>query len=236
MRKLVNNDTLLEELNKTFVEDSSIAIHGLNFNTYDELPSIIASVFDIGLINKGKGGVVSNCEVLGTTDYYDSTRLQNYVFYNREGTVVNLYVDIPFVLEHEGKLYFIGPFLKHNEYQKYDESINSIWLNQHVDETRLLPREFIVGACVNLENVHQTIYYENPHFFGKLDEDKKKAFIEKLLADCKNKRIVVIDEQNIQGSYHDVLEMIELFKEFGLDPYYAQAAKTYIENKYLNVK
>jgi len=236
MRKLVNNNTLLEELNNSFIKDSSVAIHGLNFNSYDELPGLIASVFNKGLINKGKGGVVSNCEILGTTEYYDSERLISYAYYNRNGTVVNIYVDIPFVIEHDNKLYFIGPFLKHNEYQKYDKSINSIWVNQYVDENRLLPTEFIVGASVYNEKVNQTIYYENGNFMGRLNEEKKKEFINELLEASQSKRIIVIDENNIEGSYQEVLNMIELYREFKLDDYYVQSAKKYIEEKYLNQK
>ena len=236
MRKLVNNNTLLQELNDSFIPESSIAIHGVNFENYDELPTLISSIFEKGLINKGKGGVVSNCEVIGTTDYYDETHLTNYVYYNRNGTVVNLYVDIPFAIRYENKIYFIGPFLKHNTHQRYDESINSIWLNQYVDENRLLPTEFIVGASVNIEKVNQTIYYENPNYLGRLEEDKKEKFIARLLNECKNKRIIVIDENNIESSYRDVLDMIQLFREFSLDDYYVQCAKKYIEEKYLNQK
>ena len=66
--KLVNKERLLEELDNSFIKDSTIGIHGVNFESFDELPKIISSIFDKGLINKGYGGVGSNCEILGTTD------------------------------------------------------------------------------------------------------------------------------------------------------------------------
>ena len=234
--KLVNKERLLEELDNSFIKDSTIGIHGVNFESFDELPKIISSIFDKGLINKGPGGVVSNCEILGTTDYYDQHRLVDYAFYNKDGIVVNLYVNIPYVIEHNNTLYFIGPFIKANQYQKYNQSINSIWLNQYVDDIRLLPSEFIVGASVyNAENDHD-VYYENPNFLTRLDDKKKEEFISKLIEDCKDKRIITIDENNINGSYNDVLSAIELYKEFKLDDYYIQRAKDYIVERYLNKK
>ena len=234
--KLVNDARLLEELNNSFIEDSTIGIHGVNFETFTELPKLLSSIFSKGLINKGTGGVVSNCEILGTTEYYDTHRLLNYAFYNRDGIVANLYVNIPYVIEHDNKKYFIGPFLKHNEYQKYNESINSIWLNEYVDDVRLLPAEFIVGASVYNEKNEHNVYYENPNFITRLSDKKKEEFISKLINDCKDKRIITIDENNIDESYQSVLSMIELYKEFQLDDYYVQRAKEYIENNYLNKK
>ena len=232
--KLVNKERLLEELNGSFIEDSTIGIHGVNFESFSELPKLISSIFDKGLINKGKGGVVSNCEILGTTEYYDQHRLVNYAFYNKEGIVVNLYINIPYVIKHDNMLYFIGPFIKANEYQKYNQSINSIWLNQYVDDVRLLPTEFIVGASVyNEENGHD-VYYENPNFITRLSDKKKEEFISKLINDCKDKRIITIDENNITSSYNDVLSAIELYNEFKLDDYYVQRAKDYIVGRYLN--
>ena len=236
MKLIGNKDRLLEELNKSFIPDSSIAIHGLNFTELKEVPKIITSVFDKGLINKGPGGVVSNCEVLGTTDYYDDNRLINYAYYPRDGAVVNVYVDIPYVIEHKGTKYFIGPFLKHNTFQKYDESINSIWLNQIVDEHRLLPTQFIVGASVYIERLDQTVYYPNPKFLGNLSKEAKERFINNLIEKCKGMRVITIDENNIEKSYQDVINIQSLLKEFRMDDYYARSAKHYIEDRYLNQK
>ncbi len=234
--KLVNKELLVEELDNSFIKDSTIGIHGVNFESFDELPKLISSIFGKGLINKGRGGVVSNCEILGTTDYYDQNRLVNYAFYNKDGIVVNLYVNIPYVIKHNNTLYFIGPFLKANEYQKYNQSINSIWLNEYVDDVRLLPREFIVGASVYNEKLDQTMYYENPNFLTKLDDNKKDEFISKLVNECKDKSIITIDENNVDNSYKDVMMGIDLCKEFKLDDYYFQRAKEYIESNYLNKK
>jgi len=237
MIKVVNNDELSSILKTSFINESSIGIHGLSFESRNILIDLINSIYTKGLINKTNGGIVSNCEMIGTNDYYDNNRLLNYAYKNCDNYVVNLIINIPFILEGNNKKYFVGPFEDKHVFQKYDENPNSIWLNEYVNTTKILPKELIVGATIYNSETKETIYYENPNYLGKMDLEKQQAFAESIVSKCENNgTIVTIDENNIQETYNNILNLIDVYKRFSISSYYLEQAKKYVEEKYLNSK
>ena len=237
MIKVVNNDELSLILKNSFINESSIGIHGLSFEAKKQLIDLINSIYINGLNNKSNGGIVSNCEMIGTTDFYDNNRLLNYAYKNCDNCVVNLIINIPLVLKGTNNNYFVGPFEDKHVFQKYDENPNSIWLNEYVNTTKVLPKEFIVGATIYNSETKETIYYENPNFLGKMDIGKQQTFVDSIVSKCENiESIITIDENNIQETYNNILNFIDAYKRFNISSYYLEQAKKYIEEKYLNAK
>ncbi len=234
--KVANNDSLLKIIDKNLISDSSIGIHGLSFASLSDLPKIIYSIFDEGLISKDNGGIVSNCEMIGTTDNYDTNRLLNYAYQETDGLVANIIVDIPIVLESNHKKYFVGPFIKSDEFQKYNNDVNSIWFNQYVNDKKLLPTEFIVGVTIYDTKNNNILYYDNPNYYNNVNDFQKNFTIGKIIADSKDKNIIEIDEDNINECYQRITNMIDLYNKFQKNTYYLEQAKKYIEDKYLNTK
>ena len=228
----------IDEIDEQIIDESSIGIHGITYIDYDDLLKRAVYIMKDGL--KTKHSIAYNVEFCGTSDDCDYRRLYNYGYCNNAGYIANTIINIPKVLEDSnGIKYFVGDFKiadRRNGYQKYDEDINEMWISNYVAESKVIPKEFIMGTYIYDQKKGKTNYILNPRFYGLKSDEEKHLFTDMLIKDVKSKigenGIIAIDPNNIEKTYKDLLFIIETCKRFLQNTSYLEQAKEYIENNY----
>lgn len=172
--------------------DYSIGIHGITGDgDYIEKAE---KIMQEGLRNNGWGGILSNVQMFGQKKKMTNNDLKGLVRYffgqlDHNNKYANIVVAIPDRLSDiNDEEYFLGYFNKVSGYAKgIDKAGDSLPLNQMVEATKMMPKEFIVGYYYSEYNSNEFTFVPNPKFIGFMSEEEQKMFFEKIKDELINK-------------------------------------------------
>lgn len=228
---MTNSDFL--ELFFKISGDYSIGVHGITGD--GDCIEKAEKILQEGLKNKGWGGILSNVQMYGqkkkmTDD--DTKDLVNYFFGHLDhNKYANIVVAIPDRLSDiNGEEYFLGYFNKVSGYAKgIDKAGDSLPLNQMVENTKIMPKEFIVGYYYSEYNSDKFVFIPNPKFIGFMSSEEQMLFFEK------------IKDELIKNFYLDtpeaLIRKLTLLKNFGItyNTEYHRQLEEYCKEKNKNI-